>query len=53
MSPRNGDEVVEIGIILFRFNAVHHDEVEVVETYVHCCSFFNDIQYRLLHLKPT
>ena len=33
MSPRNGDEVVEIGIILFRFNAVHHDEVEVVETY--------------------
>lgn len=33
MSPRNGDEVVEIGIILFRYNAVHHDEVEVVETY--------------------
>jgi DNA polymerase-3 subunit epsilon len=33
MSPRRGDEVVEIGIILFRFNAVHHDEVEVVETY--------------------
>jgi DNA polymerase-3 subunit epsilon len=33
MSPLRGDEVVEIGIILFRFNAVHHDEVEVVETY--------------------
>jgi DNA polymerase-3 subunit epsilon len=33
MSPKSGDEVVEIGIILFRFNAVHHDEVEVVDTY--------------------
>ena len=33
MSPRNGDEVVEIGIILFRYNAIHHDAVEVVETY--------------------
>ena len=33
MSPRNGDEVVEIGIILFRYNAIHHDGVEVVETY--------------------
>ena len=29
MSPRRGDEVVEIGLILFRFNAVHHDEVEM------------------------
>jgi DNA polymerase-3 subunit epsilon len=33
MSPQRGDEVVEIGIILFQFNAVHHDEVEIVETY--------------------
>ena len=33
MSPRNGDEVVEIGIILFRYNAINHDSVEVVETY--------------------
>lgn len=33
MSPKYGDEVVEIGIILFRFNAVCHDEVEIVETY--------------------
>ena len=33
MSPRNGDEVVEIGIILFKFNAVHHDAVEIVDTY--------------------
>lgn len=33
MSPKSGDEVVEIGIILFRYNAVHHDAVEIVETY--------------------
>jgi len=33
MSPRNGDEVVEIGIILFRYNAINHDGVEIVETY--------------------
>ncbi len=33
LSPRRGDEVVEIGIILFKFNLIHHDEVEVVETY--------------------
>jgi len=33
MSPRHGDEVVEIGIILFRYNALNHDGVEIVETY--------------------
>jgi DNA polymerase-3 subunit epsilon len=33
MSHRNGDEVVEIGIILFRYNAINHDCVEIVETY--------------------
>ena len=33
MSPRNGDEVVEIGIILFRYNTINHDGVEIVETY--------------------
>ncbi len=33
MSPRHGDEVVEIGIILFRYNAINHDGVEIVETY--------------------
>ena len=33
MSPRSGDEVVEIGIILFRYNAINHDGVEIVETY--------------------
>ncbi|MDP6541142.1 MAG: exonuclease domain-containing protein, partial [Phycisphaerales bacterium] len=33
MSPKRGDEVVEIGIILFRYNALDHDGVEIVETY--------------------
>jgi len=33
LSPRQGDEVVEIAIILFRFNKQTCDSVEIVESY--------------------